>query len=382
MVLIIFTILYSFILLTITYGINCNKTKIKHTEPRWFIYVIIACKNEESQIERLINSLINQSYNNDMYKVIFSDDGSTDSTAEIIKQKIRNHKNFHYIYVDEKTLPDIVGKKKAITHAIETQCNISSNNILAFTDSDCEPDTGWLHDINNAFNNGCDFYAGYSPIVNKTSASPPSPIKLIIQHIIYKLKNIERASIFAISSGSFGLSVPLTCTARNMAYKSTLWQQTEGFSNISHIRSGDDDLMLLKMRKMIKNYHFSFNDKAFVNTYENKNIRTMIDQETRRTSKLKYYPNYIKLLLVFVTIYYLILIYGIIISLLTNCFNIYIIYSLIAKLLAEFTLLSIFLIKVKNYRIMKYFLLAELIYIPYFLFFGIKGSLGKYRWKK
>lgn len=30
---------------------------------------------------------------------------------------------------------------------------------------------------------------------------------------------------------------------------------------------------------------------------------------------------------------------------------------------------------------MKAFLLAELLYIPYYLYFGIKGTFGAYRWK-
>ena len=364
-----FSLFYAFMIFCLIIGIlRCFRSGGEASEQKNFISVIIACKNEESNIINLIKSLKNQTYHKDHYEVIFADDGSTDSTADIIKQNIKDVRNFHYLYVEQNAYPDLRGKKKAISYAIEHSFT-NKEKILAFTDADCTPEKDWLWDINQAFINGCDFYAGYSPIHFEKS------------NIFTNLKNIERASIFAVSAAGFGLGIPLTCTARNMAYKSSIWIKSEGFLGIGHILSGDDDLMLHKARHFIDKYHFSFHPNAFVTSFNENKLNNQIAHETRRASKFIHYPPHIKLLIVFVTIFYLFLLYQIVVSVITLSIPFDLTIAIASKILLEFTLLSIFLMKVNKLNLMKSFFLAELFYIPYFLFFGIKGTLGKYKWK-
>ncbi|MCL2065120.1 MAG: glycosyltransferase [Candidatus Cloacimonetes bacterium] len=357
------------------------------SNPTIHIAVIIACKNEEQNIEKLINSLKDQSYSKDSYDVILADDTSTDATAEKIKHCIEDWDNFHYLYVDQNLFPDLKGKKKAISYAVDYLLNnfkipfSKDNKILAFTDADCTPEKDWLLDINHAFINGCDFYAGFSPIINNIEAKKDKEKLSLGKRLAINLKKLERASIFAVSAGSFGLGIPLTCTARNIAYKLSIWLKTEGFKGIGHILSGDDDLMLHKSRHFIDKYYFSFNPNAFVYTNEEMNLSKYINQETRRTSKFFHYPLYIKLLIFSVAIFYFILMYNIIISIIFRYFHLDLFVSLILKILIEFTLLTIFLIKVKHFNYLWCFLIAELLYLPYFIFFGLKGTLGKYKWK-
>ena len=358
-----FSLFYSFIISLLIFGLCRSIRKHKHiqSDAKKFISVIIACKNEEMNIGKLIQSLKDQSYDKEFYEVIIADDNSTDSTATKIKESIQHDANFHYVFVAPESFSDILGKKKAITTAVQ----IAKGNILAFTDADCIPERDWLSDINQAFEK-CDFYAGYSPLIlNKYQ----------------NIKNLERASIFAVCAGSLGLRTPLTCTARNMAYTRDLWDKVEGFKGIGHILSGDDDLMLLKMRNFTNRYHFSFNPNAIVISEEKNNLSKQINQETRRASKFKYYPLYIKLLIVSIAIYYVLLLYNFIASFFTMSVSCGLLFAIASKLILEFLLLFIFLNNFKKTSYLKTFLIAELLYIPYFLFFGIKGTLGKYKWK-
>jgi hypothetical protein len=54
---------------------------------------------------------------------------------------------------------------------------------------------------------------------------------------------------------------------------------------------------------------------------------------------------------------------------------------LLLKVVPEFMLISTFLIKINNFELIVWLPLAEILYIPYFLFFAIKGTWGKYKWK-
>jgi len=364
-VLLYFAIFYTFILLLFLLGLLLNKKKRPAYHKR-LISVIIACKNEEQNVKDLIASLTKQTYPIDKYEVILADDNSTDSTAKLIQTAIANHPNFHYIHVSPSEYPSIVGKKKPITAAVTA----SKGEILAFTDADCLPAPEWLDDINNAFATKIGFYAGFSPLKYKRN------------NLFTSLKSLERVSIFAVSAGSFGLNIPLTCTARNMAYTRELWQEVHGFSGIKHLRSGDDDLMLHKIRCNVGRYYFSFNCKAIVTTKQTNRLKTQLSAETRRASKFFYYPFYIKLLVLFVLTFYAILCYRGYIAITTRTLEKDLLLVLTAKLAFEFTLLGVFLLRFRRLVNPFTFIIAEILYIPYFVIFGIIGTFGRYKWKK
>ena len=366
------TLLYVFIILGMIYGLMKMITKnklISKSSSTKLISVIIACKNEQDNIALLIDSLKKQSYHN--YEVWLCDDHSTDQTATIIKENIIGDNRYHYVYIpsdfstpyQKKRKQDLKGKKKALSYGIDK----SKGAILAFTDGDCLPGPEWLSDINNCFKNNLhnSFYAGYSPLI--------FPQANFVTH----LKNLEKASIFAVCAGSFGLHIPITCTARNIAYSKSLWEKVQGFNGIGHILSGDDDLMLLKMRKHIQNYFFSFHNTAIIPTREKLDLQKQLHQDTRRGSKFIYYPLALQSLILFITIYYLLILYNLWMKNFT--FNFYL--SLILKINCEFIFIFIFLKKFNRLYYLKTFIIAELLYIPYYLFFGIKGTFGKYHWK-
>ena len=130
-----------------------------------------------------------------------------------------------------------------------------------------------------------------------------------------------------------------------------------------------------------KKYNFLFSPAAAVRSRDRNETGEQIQLETRRGSKWKYYPLPVKLLTLLIFLYYV----GFSIAFLgflsgNLSFNLFLI-LIILKLLPEFLLLLIFLIRVKNLKLLQVFPLAEVIYIPYFLYFGLKGTFGKYRWK-
>jgi cellulose synthase/poly-beta-1,6-N-acetylglucosamine synthase-like glycosyltransferase len=378
-----------------------RKNNIPPTHPttQKYISVIIACKNESKNIPQLIAAMTTQQYPTDKYEVIIVDDGSTDDTAQVIRDMIKNISNIKYLHVSSDNYPHVVGKKKAITCGVMASCG----EILAFSDADCVPEKDWLADINISFARHTDFYAGYSPHIYPKD------------NLIHRLKSIERASIFAVTAGSFGMGIPITCTARNMAYTRSLWDKVDGFAGIEHILSGDDDLMLMKSRHHIHSYCFSFLSTAIVHSYEDKDIGNQVQSETRRVSKIRHFPLYVKLLVAFLSIFYSYLLYRFLhvlfsilalsdVSILIKNLDLGI--AMLLKILLEFTLIYMFFKKIRHSKsdtyILKksepmqkkknggkslslpsfiyHFLLAEILYIPYFLYFGIRGTFGKYRW--
>ncbi len=353
---------YCLLLLFLTIGV------LLHRKPNWHphrtISVIVAARNEEKSLPQLLEALAKQDYPADHFEIVLADDRSTDGTWQIMQDFCESHQHVIALQVLE-TDDGHPGKKRALARAIEA----SSGHILAFTDADCRPGPNWLTEIDRHITEKIDFVAGYSPLITASGT------------IIDGLKNLERASIFAVTSGSLGWNWGLTCTARNMAYTRELYDSADGFSGIDHIRSGDDDLMLQKLHHFSKGMRFIFSQDSIVPSYENDDVATQINRETRRASKWRYYPASLKIITLLVMLFYLCLaccLTGAIIHLVSWPVFLSI---LAAKICSEFLILLTFLIRMKRTPLLLWFPLAETLYVPYFIYFGIRGTFGAYRWK-
>jgi glycosyltransferase involved in cell wall biosynthesis len=102
-----------------------------------FISVIIAVKNGQATIKKCIESVLNCAYSD--FEIICVDDGSTDSTAGILRS--------------------YSGRIKVITHSSSTgpsrarnvAAAAASGDLLAFTDGDCIVDKDWLNELAKCF---------------------------------------------------------------------------------------------------------------------------------------------------------------------------------------------------------------------------------------
>jgi hyaluronan synthase len=93
------------------------------------ISIVVPAKNEEKNIRNCVQSCLNQTYRNK--EIIVVNDGSTDSTGEILDEMRKENRTEHLSILH---LSKSVGKKKAVEAASE----IARGEIYAFMDSDCD----------------------------------------------------------------------------------------------------------------------------------------------------------------------------------------------------------------------------------------------------
>ena len=107
------------------------------------ISIVVPIYNSENFVEKLINSVINQTYSN--YELILVDDGSTDSTYEILKKY--QSQNVH-VYTKQN---EGVGKTR------EFGFNKAQGDIIFFCDADDYlPNNNVLETISNVFTGDVD----------------------------------------------------------------------------------------------------------------------------------------------------------------------------------------------------------------------------------
>ena len=119
------------------------------------ITVVVACKNEEEFLPRLLSSLSGQSYEN--FELVLVNDHSTDNTGMIME-------NAKSIFPSIQLINAVgFGKKNALKEGILN----SKNDFIITIDADCSPVKKWIETIlrfsNNFPSDFCLLYTSPSP---------------------------------------------------------------------------------------------------------------------------------------------------------------------------------------------------------------------------
>ena len=99
-----------------------------------------------------------------------------------------------------------------------------------------------------------------------------------------------------IAYGSLGWNHAVTCTGRNLFYRKRLFEEIKGFSDIKDILMGDDDLLMMKVKKQSKwKIRFMSDASSAVLSDTVKGWREYISQRSRHISASRYFPMAVKI---------------------------------------------------------------------------------------
>jgi glycosyltransferase involved in cell wall biosynthesis len=116
--------------------------------------IVIPAHNEENNLPFTLDSLKAQSHND--FKVVVVNDGSTDSTAEIIKKYTETDSRFETINLEKSTHQPGSKVVAAFKKGLETQ-NIQAFDIICKFDSDIILTENYLQKIAESFQRNPDF---------------------------------------------------------------------------------------------------------------------------------------------------------------------------------------------------------------------------------
>ena len=229
------------------YGFFFRKFAAKKSEEKTTfpepVSVIIACHNEAKNIENHIDKWINQDF--PVFELVLIDDASTDDTA-LVLQKIAAHYNNVQIVSIASNVSYKGNKKNALTTGIEK----AKYEYLLFTDADCIPASEhWISEMSKGFTEGKSLVLGYGKYAHRNT-------------FLNKLIRYETL-LTAWQYFSYALwGMPYMGVGRNMAYTKSIFQKAKGFSTHTHLKSGDDDLLVSEVGNA-ENTAVIFNEQAF-----------------------------------------------------------------------------------------------------------------------
>lgn len=347
-------------------GLKKLKPVSIETLPHEFVSIIIPFRNEEENIITSLNSMESQTYPNEKFEVIYINDSSEDNSLVLLTKHVK--KNNIRILTVPKDYSLNAHKKRAVRYGIEN----AKGQIIVATDADCAHNKEWLIFLLQYFDSLTGFVSG--------------PVEFNPEKTLFSMfQRLEFAGLVLCGAGLIGAGHPIICNAANIAYRKKVFDEVGGFRDQMNLSSGDDELLMQKIAKDSDfKVKFCVNRSAIVKTDSNKTISDFYQQRKRWASKGLFYSDkslVVKLILIY--LFYVGLITQIIFSFLIHpIFLLSFIVSICLKLLFEYRVLS------KGKKIifkdleLNYFLLAEIIQIPYIFFAGIIGVFGNYLWKE
>lgn len=219
---------------------------------QYLISVVIATKNEENNIERLLNNLLKQSLPRKFWEIIMVDDDSTDRTRHIAKKLL------HYVY----NLPQLINYDvRQIRNHRGAQLNFAitktHSSLIFFPDADMTFDKRLLEEAVNIFAHD-DVDCLYIPEV------------IIGKGFFGKIRNFERSFYNT------------TCIDAVRIVRKSLFLEVGGFDE-KNIRWGPDDWDFTIMLKK-KTQKFSITKNKIYHHEENINLRKYLIKKWQYTA--------------------------------------------------------------------------------------------------
>ncbi|HUM97056.1 MAG TPA: glycosyltransferase [Chitinophagaceae bacterium] len=356
------SILYCFVILN--YWMSWKQIPVFEAatlQPAISFSVVIPARNEEQNIATLIEDIQKQNYPVQLFELIIVDDHSTDNTATIIK----NYPGIKFVQLSGLQINSY--KKKAI----ETGISVAANEWIVTTDADCRVSPQWLS-ILAAF------------IEEKKPVLVAGPVFMSYDNKAFQIfQSLDFLMLQGITGAAVHHKMHSMGNGANLAYQKKIFIEVGGFAGIDQIASGDDMLLVHKMRlKYPEGISYLKSSQAIVSTGAEKTWKAFFSQRIRWASKARKYQD--KKLFPILLMVYLFNV-SFFVLLIAGFWRFEYWFVLIAMLFIKTLIELPFFISVARFfnqtNLIKSFILFQPLHIFYTVCSGFLGQLGRYEWK-
>ncbi|WP_224996375.1 glycosyltransferase [Cesiribacter sp. SM1] len=338
------------------------------------ISLVVVVRNEAPNLPLLFRALEGQSLAPQLFELHLVDDSSTDESLQIataFKERAAFNVNVHRLNRSAADGGFVAGgspKKAAITQVLP-HCR---GNIIAVTDGDCIPGQQWL-----------------SRILSLWQQEQPcfisGPVRYVGERSLFeKMQALDFTALIGVGASMLHSGRPGMCNAANMAFSKQAFREVGGYTGNEHVPSGDDEFLLQKLAKLYPDrIAFMKAEGAVVSTGACGSWQEFVQQRKRWAGKWRLHKGIAsKLPPVLVFLFYLLITFSYGLAFWQPAACLYILPLLLLKAVADYRFLAPVLNFLKKPLSLKVFLLMELVYPFYVLFFALVANTGSFTWKE
>jgi cellulose synthase/poly-beta-1,6-N-acetylglucosamine synthase-like glycosyltransferase len=253
----------------IFYNRKIKKGKIEYSAQKPPVSVIICAKNEAENLEAFLPLILEQRYPE--YEVIVVNDGSTDQSNEVIEKYKDKYPHLYHTFLPMEA-KYMSRKKMCLTVGIKA----AKYDYLLLIDADCEPaGKEWISSMVRNFTGKSEIILGYGG---------HKPKKGLLNGII-------SYDILFIAMQYMGFALkgkPYMGVGRNLSYKKELFFKNRGFASHLNLASGDDDLFVKEVAGK-KNTRVEFSPESITWSAREMTFKSFLYQKERHLSTSSHY---------------------------------------------------------------------------------------------
>ena len=227
------------------------------------VSIIVAFRNEEKNINRLVKGLVSQQYPLSI-EFIFVDDNSSDQTINLLKRWACEDKRITVLSNEGD------GKKLCVSRALK----FVSNPIVIQTDADCEVGPYWLmSSVKKLLSSNYDMILG-----------PVYPFKS--KNILNRFMRLEWLALQFISALTSKLKNAGIANAANIIFYKSDYEDFIRSNYGKNYASGDDMFFMRFLQKKRKKIGFNLAHEAIVKTEMPRSLVELVQQRIRWSTKI------------------------------------------------------------------------------------------------
>lgn len=189
------------------------------------VSVIVYAKNESSNLQKFLPSLLSQNY--PVFEVIVINDGSTDESDDILKRFENEHTNLYHTFIPQES-KYLSRRKLSLTIGIKA----AKYQHLLFTEANCQPmSKDWVSTMVRNYTDKTDIVLGFCAY-------------RFYKGFFHKLVSYDNLMTGLQYISSALKNHPFSGNGRNLSYRKDLFFEHKGYSKSLSLHAGDDDLFV------------------------------------------------------------------------------------------------------------------------------------------
>ena len=252
--------------------VGLSKRRCRHSDRKPKVSVLVAARNDEKDLPQLLADLEVQDYPRDRCEFVLIDDASNDGTGALMDEWVDRDQRFKSVHLEETTNRSMGPKKRALAAGFK----VSNGEIILTTDADCQVQPGWISTLVACFDDETSAVCGYVRALNSRG-------------FWSRLSAFENVANNILNAAVIGIGGALSCLGANFAYRREIFLEVGGFDLDCRSMSGDDDLLLQKIKSRGGKIRFCDDPAGSVNAKATSSAKAHVFRKRRHLSAGKRY---------------------------------------------------------------------------------------------
>jgi len=281
-------VIINYLVLSILFSQNLKTKSNSVLNDYPLVSVLMAARNEESNIERCLESLFKQNYPDERFEILVGNDGSEDRTLDILRKLESKTKNLT-VFDIEKVIQKKAGKMNILAQLGE----LAKGDVFLFTDADTWVPVNWIKVMTNEIMSGKGLVTGTTKIDERS--------------VFGRFQSLEWVHSLAMMKVVSDLNIPVSTLGNNMGISKEAFNSVGGFAGIPFSLTEDHEIFKQVSSQGFQSFHI-FDNSILAFSIPSSSLLDLLIQRKRWMKGAFQLPFSMLLLLGFNVLYYLALV--------------------------------------------------------------------------